>query len=144
MESPREMAPPPPPHAQPPAQSAPRPRAEPPSSTTTLARSDTKNQAEFAYKDFGARVDHMSTNFQLNAQLVGQKFYPPKIFGRWTEPEESPEYKAKDLGMKIVRGCHWFLSGRVPDFSKACGFEMLYQESKSRKVPSEAISVRHT
>lgn len=37
------------------------------------------------------------------AQLVGQKFYPPKIFGRWTEPEESPEYKAKDLGMKIVR-----------------------------------------
>lgn len=78
------------------------------------------------------------------AQLVGQKFYPPKIFGRWTEPEESPEYKAKDLGMKIVSGGHWFLSGRVPDFSKACGFEMLYQESKSRKVPSEAISVRHT
>ena len=37
------------------------------------------------------------------AQLMGQKFYPPKIFGRWTEPEDSLEYKVKDLGMKIVR-----------------------------------------
>ena len=37
------------------------------------------------------------------AQLVGQKFYPPKVFGRWTEPEDSPEYKTKDLGMKIAR-----------------------------------------
>ena len=38
------------------------------------------------------------------AQLVGQKFYPPKIFGRWTELEDSPEYKMKDIGMKIVSG----------------------------------------
>ncbi|KIP11448.1 hypothetical protein PHLGIDRAFT_63844 [Phlebiopsis gigantea 11061_1 CR5-6] len=58
------------------------------------------------------------------AQLVGQKFYPPKIFGRWTEPEDSLEYKMKDVGMKI-----------------ACGFEMLYQESKNRKATSEEITV---
>ncbi|GJE87751.1 SGT1-domain-containing protein [Phanerochaete sordida] len=57
------------------------------------------------------------------AQLVGQKFYPPKVFGRWTEPEDSSEYKTKDLGMKI-----------------ACGFEMLYQESKNRKLSADAIA----
>ena len=36
------------------------------------------------------------------AQLVGQKFYPPKVFGRWQEKEGKPEWKRKDLGMKIV------------------------------------------
>ncbi|KAF8263515.1 SGT1 protein-domain-containing protein [Lactarius quietus] len=50
------------------------------------------------------------------AQLVGQKFYPPRIFGRWQEKEGKPEWKRKDLGMKI-----------------ACGFEMLYQEGRSRE-----------
>lgn len=49
------------------------------------------------------------------AQLVGQKFYPPKIFGRWQEKESTTEWRWRDVGMKI-----------------ACGFEMLYQESKSR------------
>ncbi|CCM01639.1 uncharacterized protein FIBRA_03700 [Fibroporia radiculosa] len=49
------------------------------------------------------------------AQLVGQKFYPPKIFGRWQEMEGTKEWQWRDVGMKI-----------------ACGFEMLYQESKSR------------
>ncbi|KAN0125412.1 SGT1 domain containing protein [Lactarius tabidus] len=50
------------------------------------------------------------------AQLVGQKFYPPRIFGRWQEKERSPQWRWKDLGMKI-----------------ACGFEMLYQEGRSRE-----------
>ncbi|OBZ79729.1 Protein SGT1 [Grifola frondosa] len=49
------------------------------------------------------------------AQLVGQKFYPPKIFGRWQEREGTKEWRWKDIGMKI-----------------ACGFEMLYQENKGR------------
>ncbi|KZV68670.1 SGT1-domain-containing protein [Peniophora sp. CONT] len=49
------------------------------------------------------------------AQLLGQKFYPPKIFGTFREPEGSPTWRWRDVGMKI-----------------ACGFEMLYQESKSR------------
>ncbi|KAH8993994.1 SGT1-domain-containing protein [Lactarius akahatsu] len=49
------------------------------------------------------------------AQLVGQKFYPPKVFGRWSEKEGTPEWRWKDLGMKI-----------------ACGFEMLYQEGRAR------------
>ncbi|KAH9890964.1 SGT1-domain-containing protein [Cubamyces lactineus] len=50
------------------------------------------------------------------AQLVGQRFHPPKVFGRWSESEGSKEWRWKDIGMKI-----------------ACGFEMLYQESKNRK-----------
>lgn len=36
------------------------------------------------------------------AQLTGQKFYPPKIFGRWEEREGTPEWRWKDVGMKIV------------------------------------------
>jgi hypothetical protein len=36
------------------------------------------------------------------AQLVGQKFYPPKVFGRWQEKEGSSHWKWKDLGLKIV------------------------------------------
>lgn len=49
------------------------------------------------------------------AQLVGQKFFPPKIFGHFKEREGSDVWRWKDTGMKL-----------------ACGFEMIYQESKSR------------
>lgn len=49
------------------------------------------------------------------AQLMSQKFYPPRSFGVWTDPEGSTERRRKDIGMKI-----------------ACGFEMLYQESKGQ------------
>lgn len=49
------------------------------------------------------------------AQLVGQKFFPPKIFGYFKEREGSDVWRWKDTGMKL-----------------ACGFEMIYQESKSR------------
>lgn len=37
------------------------------------------------------------------AQLVGQKFFPPKIFGHWQEREETNEWRWRDVGMKIVR-----------------------------------------
>ncbi|KZT06347.1 uncharacterized protein LAESUDRAFT_679939 [Laetiporus sulphureus 93-53] len=60
------------------------------------------------------------------AQLAGQKFYPPKVFGRWQEKEDTTEWRWRDVGMKI-----------------ACGFEMLYQESKDRtdtvNVSAEAM-----
>ncbi|THH02483.1 hypothetical protein EW026_g363 [Hermanssonia centrifuga] len=36
------------------------------------------------------------------AQLVGQKFYPPKIFPRWSEAEGTSEWRWRDVGMKIV------------------------------------------
>ncbi|KAK0233331.1 SGT1 protein-domain-containing protein [Armillaria fumosa] len=49
------------------------------------------------------------------AQLTGQKFFPPKVFGRWPESEGSKEWRWKDTGMKI-----------------AIGFEILFQESKGR------------
>ncbi|KAI0935983.1 hypothetical protein AcV5_004245 [Taiwanofungus camphoratus] len=57
------------------------------------------------------------------AQLVGQKFYPPKIFGRWQEKEGTKEWRWRDVGMKI-----------------ACGFEMLYQESKGRSEIAQLSS----
>lgn len=66
------------------------------------------------------------------AQLVGQKFFPPKIFGQWTEPEGSKERRWKDLGMKIVgviRGAACLLANLL---HQAIGFEILYQESKGR------------
>ncbi|KAF9498063.1 SGT1-domain-containing protein [Pleurotus eryngii] len=57
------------------------------------------------------------------AQLVGQKFYPPKIFGRWSEKEGTPERRWREVGMKL-----------------ACGFEMLYQETK-KILPFDNSSV---
>jgi hypothetical protein len=36
------------------------------------------------------------------AQLVGQKFYPPKAFGTWKDKEGTKEWKWHDVGMKIV------------------------------------------
>ncbi|CAE6459920.1 unnamed protein product [Rhizoctonia solani] len=49
------------------------------------------------------------------AQLVGQVFHPPKVFGTWQELQGSAESRWRDIGMKI-----------------ACGFEMMYAESKSQ------------
>ncbi|KAI6153350.1 SGT1 protein-domain-containing protein [Pisolithus tinctorius] len=49
------------------------------------------------------------------AQLMGQKFHPPRIFGQFEEREDTNAWRWRDIGMKL-----------------ACGFEMLYQESKSR------------
>lgn len=36
------------------------------------------------------------------AQLLGQKFHPPKIFGRFPEREGTKEWKWRDVGMKMV------------------------------------------
>ncbi|GAB1517573.1 hypothetical protein RhiTH_000622 [Rhizoctonia solani] len=49
------------------------------------------------------------------AQLAGQVFHPPKVFGVWQEQQGRPEYRWRDIGMKI-----------------ACGFEMMYAEGKSQ------------
>jgi hypothetical protein len=37
------------------------------------------------------------------AQLVGQKFHPPKIWGYWTEKEGTTERRWRDVGMKLVK-----------------------------------------
>jgi hypothetical protein len=36
------------------------------------------------------------------AQLLGQKFFPPKVFGQWKANEGSDEWRWRDVGMKIV------------------------------------------
>jgi SGT1 protein len=67
------------------------------------------------------------------AQLLGQVFHPPKIFGRWQEREGSPGWRWRDVGMKIVGTSIHAHSRCQPDCAvQACGFEMLYQESKGR------------
>ncbi|KAJ6574750.1 SGT1-domain-containing protein [Mycena capillaripes] len=57
------------------------------------------------------------------AQLLGQKFFPPKVFGQWKANEGSDEWRWRDVGMKI-----------------AVGFEMLFQESKGKIDPSNNSS----
>ena len=37
------------------------------------------------------------------AQLVGQKFHPPKIWGHWKEKEGTDNWRWRDIGMKLVR-----------------------------------------
>jgi hypothetical protein len=45
------------------------------------------------------------------AQLVGQVFHPPKVFGIWQEREGTPERRWRDVGMKIVSVyCRYTLS----------------------------------
>ena len=66
------------------------------------------------------------------AQLLGQRFHPPKIFGVWREREGSPEWRWRDVGMKIVRIYPVTFVCTLIISPQACGFEMLYQESKSR------------
>lgn len=66
------------------------------------------------------------------AQLVGQKFYPPKIFGRWNEREDTREWRWRDVGMKIVRCSLLLLISLNLIAFQAVGFEILYQESKGR------------
>jgi hypothetical protein len=37
------------------------------------------------------------------AQLLGQKFFPPKIFGQFKELEGTDAWRWRDIGMKLVR-----------------------------------------
>lgn len=39
------------------------------------------------------------------AQLLGQKFFPPKVFGHWQEADGTKERRWRDIGMKIVSLC---------------------------------------
>ncbi|KAF9229591.1 SGT1-domain-containing protein [Gyrodon lividus] len=61
------------------------------------------------------------------AQLLGQRFFPPRIFGHFKEREGTNAWRWRDVGMKL-----------------ACGFEMLFQESKNRagatKLTAEALN----
>lgn len=67
------------------------------------------------------------------AQLMGQKFFPPKIFGQFKEPEGTNELRWREVGMKIVRTkTFWHWAERSLLLYQAVGFEMLYQESKGR------------
>ena len=36
------------------------------------------------------------------AQLLGQKFFPPKIFGQFKELEGTDAWRWRDIGMKLV------------------------------------------
>ena len=44
------------------------------------------------------------------AQLLGQKFHPPKVFGRWEEREGTKERRWRDVGMKIVSSFNLLIS----------------------------------
>jgi len=89
-----EQPPVPPPHrhlptqtptkpASPPTSQVPlRPRQDPPPATS-LARSDTKIQANLAFNDFGERIEHMRGVFQLMSQLNGQIYdHSPAVWLR--------------------------------------------------------------
>jgi hypothetical protein len=62
----------------------------------------------------------------LYAQTSQQPFNPPSVFGT-LPPPSSPEHKAYSLGIKLVFYDHLLC---VNNSLKACGFEIMYQESK--------------
>lgn len=52
------------------------------------------------------------------AQLLGQKFYPPKIFGSFKEREGTAAWRWRDIGMKLVSHSLWSIHSTAhPDFS---------------------------
>lgn len=46
---------------------------------------------------------HVKMTRTAYAQLLGQKFFPPKIFSHWTEKEGTNQWRWRDVGMKIVQ-----------------------------------------
>lgn len=66
------------------------------------------------------------------AQLMGQKFFPPKIFGQWHVKEGTDEWRWREVGMKIVCLVLSSILWEIHHFHQAVGFEMLYQEGKRR------------
>ena len=54
------------------------------------------------------------------AQLMGQKFHPPKVFGQWMEKDGSSEWRWRDIGTKIV-SVSVFLSFNVVIFTSSLG-----------------------
>ncbi|KIM48351.1 hypothetical protein M413DRAFT_440079 [Hebeloma cylindrosporum] len=78
-------------------------------------------------------LTHIKMTRTAYAQLLGQKFFPPKIFGHWTEQEGTNQWRWRDVGMKI-----------------AIGFEILYQESKGRQnlsresIHSASVAAKET
>jgi SGT1 protein len=72
------------------------------------------------------------------AQLVGQKFFPPKVFGQWKEVEGTPEWRWKDVGMKIVRFKFAMVGGMTFDLCSGCGL----RNTLSRKQRSAKQSKR--
>ncbi|KAG8885233.1 hypothetical protein FRB97_001679 [Tulasnella sp. 331] len=70
------------------------------------------------------------------AQLSGQRFHAPKVFGRdWTPAiEGTTEWRWRDIGMKIAS----------PPAPVACGFEMLYAETKPSTAKSSTTGASQT
>lgn len=76
------------------------------------------------------------------AQLVGQKFHPPKIFGKPTAKEGTDAWRWQDVGMKVVS---LSLSGSKAIFSleprhvalrcciKKVKVEQMYQATRLRR-----------
>ena len=74
----------------------------------------------------------------LYAQLVNQRFFAPKPFHM--PPQSSPDYKAYDVGMKLVcEILHGSRCGRSLKhmYLQACGFEMLYSNKYLRARASD-------
>ena len=82
-----------------------------------------------------ARLAAVQMTRPLYAQLLGQRFYPPKPFERvkWMQGavEGTADWKHRDVGMKLVcRALVSYCSELMID--QMCGFEMLYQDTKSQ------------
>ena len=77
---------------------------------------------------------HVKMTRTAYAQLLGQKFFPPKIFSHWTEKEGTNQWRWRDVGMKIVQSnSHLSALRKIEIYIQAIGFEILYQESKGRQ-----------
>lgn len=69
------------------------------------------------------------------AQLVGQKFHPPKIWGHWNERDGTKEWRWRDIGMKLVRITLW-PHGITHDWSiRRAGLKCCIKRAKTVQTP---------
>jgi len=69
------------------------------------------------------------------AQLVGQKFFPPKAFGTWKENEGTKAWRWRDIGMKIVRVTCRHLSPYSLPFVRLLVSRFSIRRVKARQMP---------
>ena len=76
------------------------------------------------------------------AQLVGQKFHPPKVFGRWTEREGTKEWRWRDVGMKIVRPMFSFLLFELTSMSRRAVLRCSTRKARTGRMSLQASMAR--
>jgi hypothetical protein len=75
------------------------------------------------------------------AQLVGQKFFPPKAFGIWKDTEGTKAWRWRDVGMKIVSATWRCISPCSSHFVRLSVSRFSIRRVKARQMPPVQVQI---